>query len=388
MKNKKILFVLATANSGGSCTSMLNLLELLKDRGEKIDLFLMSHDGLFLNRAKSVSNLIPGDYLIASIITDYLLLLKHGCFLKLFMRLLYFVLYKAFGVDKITTLFYKISANKLSDKYDIVVSYQESMTTRYVQYIKARKKIAWVHNDFDKFVSDNEESRVYDVYDKIIAVSNSVKESFVKNIPDVSSKMELIYNSLISDRIISQSKINFDNLKLYEGNIILVSVGRFSKQKGFERIIEIGKKMVVDNINFLWYVVGDGELWDSVNSGVLANRLEKNIILLGNLENPYPVIKAADFMVLTSFYEAHPMVINEALILHKPVITTFFNSVTEIIEHEKTGFICENSSDRLYDAIKTMIFNHELRERIQKNVNDFQYSNSVILEKISKLFYD
>jgi glycosyltransferase involved in cell wall biosynthesis len=388
MKNKKILFVLAKATSGGSCTSMLNLLELLKQRGDNIDLFLMSHEGLFLNRAKLVSNLIPQNYLIASIVTDINLLLKHKSFFKLFVRILYIILHKTFGIDKITSLFYKISANELSDKYDFVVAYQESMTTRYVQYIKAKKKIAWVHTDFDKFVSNKQESKVYDAYDSIVAVSNSVRESIIKNIPNATSKTELIYNSLVTNKIINESKINFENLKSVDGTIILVSVGRFSKAKGFERIVEIGNKMIADNIKFLWYVVGDGELWDSVKSKVIINRLENNIILLGNLENPYPIIKAADFMVVTSFYEAHPMVVNEALILHKPVITTFFNSVKEIIEHGKTGVICENSVDSLYDGIKAMIFNNELRVTIQKNVNDFQYSNSVILDKINKIFND
>jgi glycosyltransferase involved in cell wall biosynthesis len=388
MKNKKILFVLAKATSGGSCTSLLNLLELLKDQGEKIDLFLMSHEGLFLNRAKLVSNLISQDYLIASVVTDISLLLKEKSFFKVFVRVLYVVLYKIFSAEKVTTFFYRKSASKLSYKYDVVISYQESMTTRYVQYIKAKKKIAWVHNDYDKFVSNKRECKVYDSYDLIVAVSESVRASIIENIPISKSKTELIYNSLITNKIVSQSKIKFKGLNSDDGNLILVSVGRFSEQKGFERIVEIGKKLIADNVRFLWYVVGDGELWHSVNSGVIANGLDKNIILFGNLENPYPVINAAHFMILTSLYEAHPMVVNEALILHKPVITTFFNSVAEIIEHGKTGVICENSVDGLYDGIKKMIFNHEFRTTIQKNVNDFEYSNSIILSRINKIFND
>ena len=69
MKNK-ILFVLHRIGIGGSMTSLLNLLELLKSDGVDCDLFLMDHTGSFLERAKNAANLLPENKRLASIICN------------------------------------------------------------------------------------------------------------------------------------------------------------------------------------------------------------------------------------------------------------------------------------------------------------------------------
>jgi glycosyltransferase involved in cell wall biosynthesis len=262
------------------------------------------------------------------------------------------------------------------------------MTTEFVHHIKAAKKVAWVHTDFHRFADGSEVFKFYDSFEKIICVSKSVEISVLGNIENAKNKTELIYNSLVINKIINGSSVELDFLKRGDAEIVLVSVGRFVKAKGFERIVDIAIKLREDHIKFIWYVVGDGELWEAINLNIMMNNLGSCVVLLGNMDNPYPVIKFANFMVLTSLYEAHPMVVNEALILHKPIISASFNSVNEIMVHGVTGLICENSTSGVYEGIKKMVVDKELRESIQYNVDNFKYSNDEILLKVKQLLFD
>lgn len=390
MNNKKVLFVLAKATTGGSCTSMLNLLEILKSKGNKIDLFLMSRDGELINQAKSVSNLIDEEIIISSITSSKKSVIKEFNFLKLVIRISYVILHKVFGREQTTNFFYNVSAKRLSDRYDAIIAYQESMTTEYVKYIKAKLKIAWVHNDYDKFSlgkSSLSIKRTYNSFHKIVCVSMSVKLSMKINLPEYHDRIKLVYNTFMPDKIIAASN-EPHNLSRKGSDFILVSVGRFSEQKGFSRIVDVAKMLLNEGYNFSWYLVGDGELWESLKNRINSNKLQNTVVLLGRLANPFPVVKFSDYFVLTSNYEAHPMVVNEALILGKPVISTAFNSVSEVLTDGVTGIICENSIEGLYYGIKRMLSNKSLNNQIINNVRCFEYSNDKIISQVIDLIYE
>jgi glycosyltransferase involved in cell wall biosynthesis len=384
MENR-ILFVLANVKSGGSCISMLNLLEILQLDGYNIDLFLLSHEGLFLTRAKQVSNLLPENLLISSIVSSKDSLFKGLNFKKLIIRVLYVFLHKVFNPKLITDLFYRFSAVKLSNRYDIVVAYQECMTSEYVRFISTSKKIGWVHTDVDRFAGYCDVEEVYRDFDILVGVSKSVTGSISRRISKSKLDTVLIYNSLVSERIISLSNIGVERLIRKDSRLVFVSVGRFVEAKAFKRIVLVAKKLLSLNYVFEWLVVGDGDLWSEINEDVKLNGLQEHIVLIGNVDNPYPYMSYADFLVVTSYYEAHPMVVNESFILKRPVISTSFNSVLEIIDDEVNGLICENSSEGLFTGIKRIFESENLRNDLKKNLKNFVYNNDEISDKVKAL---
>jgi glycosyltransferase involved in cell wall biosynthesis len=328
------------------------------------------------------------EVIISSIITD-----KKNLFLlkqidKLFIRILYVLTNNLFGSNFITDIFYKLSAKKLSGQYDVIVAFQESMTTQYVQFVSAKLKIAWVHTYVQKFGPNYGWSRLikmYSGFDKIVCVSKSVQNSFLEHLFILNTKTCVVYNTIIPKMI--RNKSTQDRKKIRPTNsMVFVSVGRFAIAKAFERIIPVAKMLKNDGKNFTWYIIGGGELWNAVNSLVIENQLAEDIILLGSLDNPYPYIKTSDYLVVTSLYEAHPMVINEALVLNKPVISTRFESVEEILTDGVTGIICENSVEGLYLGITKIFEDKNLEFQIKENVSKFEYSNEKIVKQVFHLF--
>ena len=71
-----------------------------------------------------------------------------------------------------------------SDRYDAVIAFQESVAS-YVSYLPAKKRIAWVHCDYERVVMERptfKQNRFFNQFDKIVCVSYSAKDAFLKSI--------------------------------------------------------------------------------------------------------------------------------------------------------------------------------------------------------------
>ncbi|MFF5396692.1 glycosyltransferase [Peribacillus butanolivorans] len=383
---KSILFVLHRIGIGGSMTSMLNLLELLKAQGYEIDLFLMEHEGAYLGRAKESTKLLREDVVLASVLCNKEKLIKTKNPSKLFIRLSYVLAHNLFGAKRVKALVYRWRAKKIKNKYDNVIAFQENTTTDFVQHIQAKNKIAWVHTNYERFATNEkigEMQKVYDNFDKIVCVSKVSKQSIITNLKNLEKKTHVVYNSLNYEYILKKS----DEYTFATDKSVLnfLSVGRFVEAKRFDRIIKVSRKLVDSGLKFRWYIVGDGELYNDIKQMIKVESLENIVILLGAQTNPYPIFKAVDYVVITSLYEAHPMTAIEGLVLHKPVISTAFSSVYEVINNKKNGLICKNSYDEIYKGIKEITEEENLSKVIRKGAGAYTYSNEKILLQFSEL---
>ncbi len=381
---KKVIFVLHRANIGGSCTSMANLLELLKERGYEANVFLMSHEGLLLDRIKNCSILLKENKSLSAVTCDKKNLKTLG---KFFIRVIYVLMHKLIGADRAIKFFYNKAAKKLSGKYDTIIAYQENTTTDFVECIIAHNKIAWVHTYIEKIIGNGDYknfSKQYSNFDKIVCVSDAVKKIFDEKIEGVKDKTLVINNTNNTGYIINKSvEYDFETDKKL---INLVSVGRCTDAKKFDRAIYAAEKLKKDGFLFNWYIVGGGELLEDLKNKTRQCRIEDVLRFLGPNTNPYPIIKSCDFLVVTSLYEANPMVVNEALILHKPVISTAFSSVKEVIEDNVNGIICDNSEEGLYGILKDLFKNKDLQNQIKLGAENFIYDNNTVLEKVINIF--
>ncbi|MGT8959708.1 glycosyltransferase [Escherichia coli] len=62
------------------------------------------------------------------------------------------------------------------------------------------------------------------------------------------------------------------------------------------------------------------------------------------MSNPFPLLKRADCFVLSSNHEGQPMVLFEAMILDKPIISTDITGSRSALEG-RSGVLVENSVD-------------------------------------------
>ena len=69
------------------------------------------------------------------------------------------------------------------------------------------------------------------------------------------------------------------------------------------------------------YVIGDGPLREKLLKQIKENKVEDTFTILGAKKNPYQFMKNADAVCLFSKFEGYPMVLEEAKILRKFILT-------------------------------------------------------------------
>lgn len=283
---------------------------------------------------------------------------------------------------------FKWEAKHLQKKYtfDSIIGFQEGYATEFASYFEYTNKIAWNHspysNNYKKDYSYYDS--LYSKFDYIVCVSKFFAAEFIKIFPDYKDKTKCIYNTLNNVQIRKKAKGKYVT-EISRGKFNIISVGRFSPQKGFHLIPQIVDKIIKAGVdNFIWYIVGGGtEYFVKTKELVKQHNLEKHICFLGAKDNPYPYISTADLYVCPSDSESFCYTLVESEILHTPVLSNDFPVTKEVLD-DRCGWSC--SMDEISDMIVKIINNENKMYTLKKNsIIAYEYDNSSILKDFYKL---
>lgn len=279
-------------------------------------------------------------------------------------------------------------AKKLSAlKFDVVVAFQEGLTTMLCDRVQAPKKIAWMHCDYSRICQSFKNSYYYS-FDKIVCVSEYTKRIFCKIIPEVENRTCAIHNVIDTHEIIAQSERETDiDVQIDKNTFNIVSVGRIDPVKRFTEIPRIAAELYYGwKLPFTWYIIGnyntdDGDkLWENIKK----YRVEHVVKPIGARRNPYAYMANCNLYVCLSISEACPFVINEASILHLPIACTDFPSAREFIKPGFNGVIVPFES--LPEKIASLISNKKEYSELFENVKNYTYGNKFIKKELKALF--
>ncbi|MCH5337564.1 MAG: glycosyltransferase family 4 protein [Acetatifactor sp.] len=158
----------------------------------------------------------------------------------------------------------------------------------------------------------------------------------------------------------------------------LITVGRLIHRKGMDFLAEVARRVLPDNPNWKWLVVGDGEEQTFLEEFIEKNRLEDQLILTGRTEDVFAYLKKAKIYVMTSRIEGLPMCLLEAKAFQLPSVS--FDIPTgpnEIIEDDVNGYLikafdCEDMAQKLNMLMKNDNLRKQFSEQAQNNMWKFQ----------------
>lgn len=391
---KKILIVSHAMEIGGAERALLGLLESIDTQIYQVDLFLLRHEGELLKLIPNNINLLPE-------IPEYTVLerpmkqtLREGHFLLTASRL--YGKLKAERFAKKNNLDVSAIAIEYSHKYtkkfmpkiqentiyDLAISF---LTPHYfvAEKVNANKKVAWIHTDYDFIDVDiNSELSMWNKFDKIAAVSESVEQSFVKKFPSLKDKVFVFENIMSAKLIVTQSKDN-PKLSFSPENINLLSVGRFCHAKNFDNVPEICKIIRNNGLNVKWYLIGYGGDENLICKKIQEENMQDYVIMLGKQENPYPYINMCDVYIQPSRYEGKCVAVREAQMLGKPVIITNYTTSSSQLNNGVDGIIVPMDNRSCGEEIAKILNNKELLEKIKSNCAKNDYSGFEEAKKIS-----
>lgn len=277
---------------------------------------------------------------------------------------------------------------EVKNDYDVVIAYMHGIPTKILWRYQAAPKLAWLHCDMEhsslpKYFTTSQIAVCFNTYESIVGVSQSVCDSFAK-LYGLDQKLRVIYNTNDTKKIRELSQEDADSCQEWRqfSGIKLISIGRLHPQKGYDRLIDICKKIKEEKLEYKLLILGTGVEKDNLEQQVKKYGLEDQIILGGYVNNPYPFIKAADIFVCSSRYEGLSTVMSETIILGTPIITTDVSGAKEVLgEKSEYGLVVDNDEDALYDGLKKLLNNPEMlmhyREKASERAAFFETKHTV-----------
>lgn len=249
----------------------------------------------------------------------------------------------------------------IRDKYDIEVAFIEGYATKLIAASNNSysQKIAWVHTDMqnntyaDKcYRNITEQILTYRKYQKIICVSQSVKNAFEKKIK-ITGNIYVQYNPVDENKIFELSKQHVSLSK--KKSILLGTVGRLEHQKGYPRLLQCVKQVSIENPDFEIWIIGDGSQRKELEEYIKINKLENIVSLLGFQQNPYKYIRCCDAFICSSYAEGFSTAATESLILGKPIFTVECAGMRELIGDSQCGEVVPNTDTALLELLRKII---------------------------------
>lgn len=291
-----------------------------------------------------------------------------------------------------------------SPQYDIVVCFKDSFYSIPFSRLTGTKFI-WIHTqpyarviskrNVREFVSSalnkiqlGRLSKSFRRYKKVLCVSPTCKSEFIRVYENGYDRpnIELMFNALDLSHIEEKAKELVD---LPEEDVLtFVVVHRFSPEKRIDRMITITRRLLSEGYKFRIYILGKGIEFDKIGRMVDENDVSHIIHLKGYLENPFPYIRASDWLVCCSSRESFSLVLLEAIALDTPIITTNCGGPVDVIDSGKYGILTENSTESLYLAMKRVLDDPSLRDyylsKKEESLSRFNYQEW--LNKIDSMF--
>lgn len=202
--------------------------------------------------------------------------------------------------------------------------------------------------------------------------------SLVSNNKKLGIKSKIIYNGIeMPDKSYSFEEINnfrVNELKLPSDALVIGIVGRISRWKGQQLLLEAFEKLQKENERLYLLIIGSppsGQ--DHYLSNLSAEILTKG---LGHKVHIYPFTQeiwkywlSIDIAVVPSTEpEPFGMVAIEAMLVGKPVVAAGHGGLLEIIEHKRTGLLFDpNNVDDLFASLKLLMDDEVLRNSLGAN---------------------
>ena len=235
------------------------------------------------------------------------------------------------------------------------------------------KKLIWQHNDLftEKHKKVNgkkphsRELRVvfstYPFFDKIVGCSEATMKVNLEKIgyKDLANKCCFVRNAANFDRVISGAKESFTEKTAEEAGVFelldpdlisFVNMGRLSPEKNQAALIQAFAKLNREYPHTRLYIIGDGALMKELNSLITDLKLSGKVVLMGNMDNPFMLMKECDCFVLPSLHEGHPVSLLEARLLGLPIIMSNFSSAGSSL-FENGQLLIGNTVDEIYQGL-------------------------------------
>ncbi len=277
-----------------------------------------------------------------------------------------------------------IKAIKKNDA-DIIVSTRVMFNTWTGKYASKKcLKIAWEHNHHHgnmEYAASLVKS--CKKMDTLVLVSESLRMFYKKQMKDANYKCKCVCIPNSLEFIPKKTSLL--------NSCHLISVGRFSREKGMPDLIDVFYKAYQKNHDLFLDLVGDGTQKNMIVDKIYEYGLEKHVKVHGYLtqDKIQKLLNKASIYLMTSYTESFGIVLLEAMSNGLPCIAySSAEGACELIENGKDGFLIEDrDSDKMASRIIQLLEDDDARMELGKNAREksLNYASASIKSKWLKV---
>lgn len=227
---------------------------------------------------------------------------------------------------------------------------------------------------YDKFLSPV----ISKCSNRIIAISNFIKEELIHRYKVPKNKIQVIHNFVDLREFKKKKDIFRQKYDLKKRKVVLL-VGRMIREKGFQHMVKalpiVSKK--IPNVKLV--IIGPTNYYENeLKKLVKELKMEDKVVFCGTV--PDEVLKSAflysDVVVIPSVYEPFGLVALEAMAYGKPIVASRVGGLAEFLKHKRNSLLFQPGDvNQLANHVVDILTDKSIAKKIskvaKKNVKKF-----------------
>ncbi len=356
---RHIALFMQDLHGGGAERMTINLARGLADRGHKVDLIVTKGEGAYLD-------LVPQNVRLIDLKTKVPILSVSAMKKYLIAEKPHSVL----GVLNQPNVAALVARRLCGSKAKIVISIRNTLTEEAKNAKSLRMKMMpTIVKAVAKWA------------DAVVSVSSGAADDFARLTGIDRERIQVIYNPVVDDSLLAQSKIRPDHPYFVDGHKpVVLAAGRLSHQKDYPTLLRAFAE-VRKNYEARLMILGEGPDRDALTQLATELGIVNDLALPGFVSPPFGHMGHCSVFVLSSLFEGLPGVLIQAMACGAPVVATNCRSGPfEILRNGEYGLLSSVGDVAALAANITSALDHPKpppsesweRFRLETSVDDYE----------------
>lgn len=302
---KKVAFLISSLNTGGAQRAVSNIVTNFPEDWE-IDLILNSKENIVYPYKGNIISLEMKEP------KNRMSLIYQG---------------KAF-----VKRFFMLRKLKKQNGYQAVISFLDSANVvniltgkKYCKTIvSVRHRLSGEKNWHYTLIVNNLVKLLYNKADKVVAISEGVRQDLIDNFNIKKEKVCTIYNCYNVKEIREKAQMECAEISIEKDAFTIATMGRFIHLKGQWHLLRAFKEVLKEEPKAKLYILGEGELNSYLHKIVEELEMQEAVVFCGFLKNPFSLISKVKLFVFPSLGEGFGNALVEAMACGVPCIASDF----------------------------------------------------------------